>query len=429
MPEDSLLAFIGDDLVGRIDRRGSMLRLSYDGGYSSRRDASPLSLSLPLEEGEIEDQRVEGWMSGLLPGNLDVRERWAAKYQAGSDSPFDLLSTRIGLDCPGAVRFCLPENLDALEERYGGVEWLDDTGFEDLVLGMVREPAQWVRPTGHSAFSLGGAQAKTALHRREGRWGEAIGSVPTTHILKPSMRDLDDQSVNEHLCLTAARYCGFPAVRSEVAVVAGHPVLVVRRFDRLDVDGTTRRIHQEDLHQACGEPGVPIYQNDRGEGHSLRRLARLIANHSDNRDADLRVFFDAQVFNWVICNTDGHSKNFSLLLAGGRVRLAPLYDIWSMMPYDPHHYRSYSLAMSALLDRRILTAESRQAWEATAKAVGLPGPEGPDRAAAIAEAAPEAMQQAADELSPELRALPVVQNLVSMAAHRRDQCLAGLAKS
>ena len=429
MPEDSLLVFIGDDFVGRIYRRGPMLCLSYDGDYSSRRDVSPLSLSLPLEEGEIEDQRVEGWMSGLLPGNPDVRERWAAKYQAMSASPFDLLSTRIGLDCPGAVRFCRPENLDALEERNGSIEWLDDTIFEELILGMVRESAQWVRPTGHSAFSLGGAQAKTALHRGGGRWGEATGSVSTTHILKPSMRDLDDQSVNEHLCLTAARHCGLPAVATEVEVVAGHPVLVVRRFDRLDVDGSIRRIHQEDLHQACGEPDVSIYQNERGEGHSLRRLARLIADHSADRDTDLRVFFDAQVFNWVFCNTDGHSKNFSLLLAGGRARLAPLYDIWSMMPYDPHHYRFYSLAMSVLPDRRILTAESKQAWEMAASAIGLPESEGVDRAIAIAKAAPEAMQQAADELSPELRAQPVVQSLISMTAFRRDQCLAGLASS
>ena len=193
------------------------------------------------------------------------------------------------------------------------------------------------------------------------------------------------------------------------------------------MDGSIRRIHQEDLHQACGEPDVPIYQNERGEGHSLRRLARLIADHSVDRDTDLRVFFDAQVFNWVICNTDGHSKNYSLLLAAGRARLAPLYDIWSMMPYDPHHYRSYSLAMSVLPDRRILTAESKQAWEMAASAIGLPESEGVDRATAIAKAAPEAMQQAADELSPELRALPVVQSLISMTAFRRDQCLAGLA--
>ncbi len=429
MPDDSLLVYIGGDLVGRITRRGPMLRLAYNDDYARRPSASPLSLSLPLAEGEIEDRRMEGWLSGLLPGNPDVRERWAAKYQAMSPSPYELLSTRIGLDCPGAVQFCLPENVDALEGQGGDVEWLGHSSLEDLVLGMVRESAQWVRPTGHSAFSLGGAQAKTALHRQGERWGEAAGSVPTTHILKPSMRDLEDQSVNEHLCLTAARYCGLPAVRTEVEVIAGHPVLVVRRFDRLDAEGSIRRIHQEDLHQACGEPDVPLYQNDRGEGHSLRRLARLIADHSADRDADLRTFFDAQVFNWVLCNTDGHSKNFSLLLAGGRVRLAPLYDIWSMMPYDPYHYRSYSLAMSALPDRRILAAENKQAWEATAKAIGLPESEGVNRAAAIAEAAPAAIQKAVDDLSPELRALPVVQSLQTMTTLRRDQCLTGLAAS
>lgn len=429
MTDDSLLVYIGGDFVGRITRRGSMLRLSYNDEYARRPDASPLSLSLPLAAGEIEDRRVEGWLSGLLPGNPDVRDRWAAKYQAMSPSPYDLLSTRIGLDCPGAVQFCVPENANVLEGQGGDVEWLDRSSLEELVLGMVRESAQWVRPTGHSAFSLGGAQAKTALHRQGGRWGEAVGKVATTHILKPSMRDLEDQSVNEHLCLTAARDCGLPAVRTEVEVIAGHPVLVVRRFDRLQVEGGIRRVHQEDLHQACGEPDVPLYQSDRGEGHSLRRLARLIADHSADRDADLRAFFDAQVFNWVLCNTDGHSKNFSLLLAGGSVRLAPLYDIWSMMPYDPHHYRSYSLAMSALPDRRIFTAENKQAWEATAKAIGLPDSEGVSRAAAIAEAAPAAMQRAADDLSPELRALPVVQSLLTMTTLRREQCLTGLAAS
>lgn len=426
MPEDSLLVFIGGDFVGHIDRRGSVLRLTYDGAYARRPDASPLSLSLQLVEGEIEDQRVEGWLSGLLPGNPDVRERWAAKYQAKSSSPFDLLSTRIGLDCPGAVQLCSADSVDGLEGQPSGIEWLNEGSLEELILGMVRESAQWVRPTGHSAFSLGGAQAKTALHRKEGRWGEAKGSTPTTHILKPSMRDLENQSVNEHLCLATARHCGLPAVRTEVEVIGGHPVLVVRRFDRLDAGGDIRRVHQEDLHQACGEPDVPIYQNDRGEGHSVYRLARLIADHSADRDADLRSFFDAQVFSWVMCNTDGHSKNYSLLLAGGSVRLAPLYDIWSMMPYDPHHYRSYSLAMSALPDRRVLTAESRQAWEAMAKVIGLPESVAVDRAAAIAEAAPTAMQRAADELPPNLRALPVVQSLVSMTALRRQQCLSGL---
>jgi serine/threonine-protein kinase HipA len=48
-------------------------------------------------------------------------------------------------------------------------------------------------------------------------------------------------------------------------------------------------------------------------------------------DADIAVmrFFDALMVNWLICGTDAHAKNYSLLLAGRQVRLAPLYDVAS----------------------------------------------------------------------------------------------------
>ena len=40
-------------------------------------------------------------------------------------------------------------------------------------------------------------------------------------------------------------------------------------------------------------------------------------------------------FNWLIAGTDAHAKNYSLLIgAEGRSRLAPLYDITSILPYD-----------------------------------------------------------------------------------------------
>lgn len=59
-----------------------------------------------------------------------------------------------------------------------------------------------------------------------------------------------------------------------------------------------------------------------------------------DRDAFLR----AQVFNFLVGGTDAHAKNFSLLLGdGGTVRLAPLYDIASMLPYIS--YRRIRLAM------------------------------------------------------------------------------------
>jgi serine/threonine-protein kinase HipA len=60
-------------------------------------------------------------------------------------------------------------------------------------------------------------------------------------------------------------------------------------------------------------------------------------------DQTLARFFDALAWNWLIAGTDAHAKNYSLLLAGGQVRLAPLYDIASALPYE--HERGLRFAM------------------------------------------------------------------------------------
>ncbi|MEY4580393.1 MAG: hypothetical protein RL701_5096, partial [Pseudomonadota bacterium] len=61
-------------------------------------------------------------------------------------------------------------------------------------------------------------------------------------------------------------------------------------------------------------------------------LASLL-QASEARDADLRTLLQAQLLFWMLAATDGHAKNFSLhLLAQGRFRLTPLYDVLSAWP-------------------------------------------------------------------------------------------------
>ncbi|WP_244171037.1 HipA domain-containing protein [Xanthomonas populi] len=56
--------------------------------------------------------------------------------------------------------------------------------------------------------------------------------------------------------------------------------------------------------------------------------------------------FHALVFNYLIGGTDAHAKNYSLLLGqAGQVRLAPLYDISSALPYPHLQQRKIKLAM------------------------------------------------------------------------------------
>ena len=54
---------------------------------------------------------------------------------------------------------------------------------------------------------------------------------------------------------------------------------------------------------------------------------------------------DALVFNWVIAGTDAHAKNYSLLLAGQQVRMAPLYDLASALPYNDMYIPKLRAAM------------------------------------------------------------------------------------
>jgi serine/threonine-protein kinase HipA len=94
-----------------------------------------------------------------------------------------------------------------------------------------------------------------------------------------------------------------------------------------------------------------------------------ILSGSGRPGEDRDRFMRACAFNFVIRGTDAHGKNYGLLLsAGGRYRLAPLYDIASWLPYSKNE-RDDRLAMS--VDRhyhfdRIMPSH----WEVEAKKAG-----------------------------------------------------------
>lgn len=437
MNPSRLTVLMSGRTAGHVTRTadGGSLAFTYDEPYVRGPAAVPLSLSMPLTRKRFSDARVQGWMEGLLPGHSRVRSHWAAKHGAASVEPFDLLATRVGLECAGAVQFCGPDTLTDAEQP-GDVDWLTPAQTEEMVVDMVRNTWLWGRQLRSSAFSLAGAFAKTALYRDGSdarRWGEPHGSHPSTHILKVPIPGQPEQSINEHLSLATARYSGLDAAETELQTWAGHTAVVVTRFDRVrDAGGGLRRVHQEDLHQAVGDYRASIYQRattGRTPGHDPARLARLLRDHSTEPARDTAAFFDALAFNWLICNTDAHSKNYSILLGPSAARLAPLYDIWSVMPEDPNHYQAHTLAMSALADPRILAAGNPQAWRTTAAAVGIEASEGTDRVERIASAMPEALERAVDELDPQHRAAGVVAALSTMVPNRISTALAALAGS
>lgn len=62
--------------------------------------ARPLSLSLPLQYGNITADAVYHYFDNLLPDSPQVRDRIVRRYQARSKQPFDLLA-EVGRDSVG----------------------------------------------------------------------------------------------------------------------------------------------------------------------------------------------------------------------------------------------------------------------------------------------------------------------------------------
>ncbi|MGV7214839.1 HipA domain-containing protein [Bradyrhizobium sp. UFLA05-112] len=68
-----------------------------------------------------------------------------------------------------------------------------------------------------------------------------------------------------------------------------------------------------------------------------------------------------------MAGTDAHAKNYSLLLAGGpTVRLAPLYDVASILPYDDVDLKKTKLAMK-IGDEYKLNEISLRDWQRFAR--------------------------------------------------------------
>lgn len=337
---DSLTVLLNDATVGTLARsRGGRLSFTYDTSYQARREVTPLSVSMPPQISSHPDSVISPWLWNLLPDNEAVLLRWARQFHASASSPFSLLATPIGQDCAGAVRFVEPDNAEWAIARPSDVTWLAEAEVAERLRDLKADSTAWLGRSFTGEFSLAGAQAKTALLYRDGRWGVPHGAKATTHILKPAVAGLDDHDLNEHLCLDAARRAGLIAVRTRVARFGAETAIVVDRYDRIEANGITIRVHQEDLCQAMGLPPTRKYQAEGGPAPAqIAALFRKVMSPK-NADAAIERFFDALVWNWLIGGTDAHAKNYSLLLADGQVRLAPLYDIASALPYGTHEQR------------------------------------------------------------------------------------------
>lgn len=331
----NLRVYMGSRFVGTLCKEASgAVAFRYDDSWLATENALPVSLSLPLQEGAWRGERVTAVFENLLPDSDTLRRQVAERVGARGIDAVSLLAA-IGHDCVGALRFLATDEPPAEDGEITG-EPLTEDAIEQLLNNLARAPLG-LGPDDAFRISVAGAQEKTALLWHEGQWWKPHGATPSTHILKPAIRqrpggqDLSDSVENEFYCLKLCAAFGLPVAQAEMHSFGHTKTLVVQRFDRRWTDiGRLLRLPQEDFCQALGVPPGLKYQDQGGPG--LVDILTLLRG-SDTPAEDQKTVLKAQLLFWLMGATDGHAKNFSIHLGrGSRFRLTPLYDILSTQP-------------------------------------------------------------------------------------------------
>ena len=393
--------------IGRLTQTSAgAVTFSYGAAHERSVNPTPLSLSMPLARPLHKNRVVSAWLEGLLPDNLAVRAEWGRRFEVSARNPFSLLR-HVGRDAAGAVQV-LPLDVEPPDaaRRTGELRPLAEAEVSAMLVALTVRDDGWEVGAGSGRWSLAGAQNKVALHRLDdGTWAVPLDSTPTTHILKPSRVDtrFSDLHVNEFVCLRAASALGLPASRVELEDHGGAHTLVSTRYDRgreRGPDGRWRRLHQEDLQQALGVRPEKKYQADGGP--SVKNVAALFSTLArPDRDSVRTSFFEAFAFNVLVGGTDAHAKNYSVLLRGSRVALAPLYDVAS---YAPYLREGEAVRSSMKVGRHWLVRDvTAQDWAEVGGVLGLDKEESLARVERLRRGLPDALADSASAAPPPFR--------------------------
>jgi serine/threonine-protein kinase HipA len=325
----------GPQLVGTLWARVRKGRESgtfrYDESWLGRRSRFALEPALTLDAGEhhtAPGKALFGALGDSAPdrwGRLLMRraERVAARGEGRAPRTlfeFDHLLGVTDVARQGALRFRLaedPESPFVAVEKEGStipplVELPALLAASDKVDGGDIS-AEQLRLLLAPGSSLGGARPKASVRDLDGHL--AIAKFP---------HKSDDIDVVrwEGVALALAKRAGITVPEWRLETVDQRPVLIVRRFDRL-----------EDQRVPFLSAMSMLGANDR-ETHSYLELVDVLRQHGARPTEDMHQLWRRIVYSVLISNTDDHLRNHGFLWAGeSGWALSPAYDL-NPVPVD-----------------------------------------------------------------------------------------------
>jgi serine/threonine-protein kinase HipA len=336
-----LEVWLDTDLAGWLSHDPATNRFAFDYTPEWRSDVRgfPISPRLPLvpdarASADVHSAAVRLFFENLLPEGEALDH--AAQASGTSKANLGALMIALGRETAGAIRILAegsaPQGDGPVE---GGLRPVTGQELSDRIRRRAQLPfSVW---DGRVRLSIAGYQDKIAVYERAGQWFLVDDSRhASTVIMKPApaRRPLATLPANEYLCMQLAERVGV-SVASTRLVHVPEPVLLVRRFDRVEEAGRIRRLHLIDGCQALGLPVGMKYERPYGDQAAVRdvrdgaTLAKLFAllGHSPQPAIDRQALLRWAIFQVLIGNTDAHGKNVSFFCGLDGLRLAPAYDL------------------------------------------------------------------------------------------------------
>jgi serine/threonine-protein kinase HipA len=161
------------------------------------------------------------------------------------------------------------------------------------------------------------------------------------------------------------------------------------------------------------------YQNEGGPGPT--HIVELLRTYSTDRQVDVDTFAAALGFDWLIAGSDALAKNYSLLLSGPQVRLAPLYDVASILPYDNIDLRKIKLARKVGGEYKLSLIGPRQ-WQKFSREPRIDADKLIETWIAMSKQLPDEARTALARAREEGLAEPIVIRLVTRLIEGAGEC-------
>ena len=261
---------------------------------------------LLMKRREARDARQEGREprsllgSDFLLGVHDEQRMGGLRFKTELDGEF--LSNELGQNSPPWARLRELEN--------AAWRFQSEAGFEDN-----DQARDWLRLLMAPGSSIGGARPKAGVcDEEQNLWIAKF----------PGRNDEVDIGAWEMVTHRLAVEAGLDIAEATVAKFGRpHSTFMVKRFDRIIIDGRRVRKHFASAMTMLGYSDGTSFK----DGASYLEIVEFLTRHGADTETDMHELWRRIVFSMAVSNTDDHLRNHGFLLQPDGWKLSPAYDI------------------------------------------------------------------------------------------------------